>query len=165
MGFIDIEFKVYRPLIENLAKQTCVKVSESVIRQLKKIQASGAIGDCGVKNVWEELCIVMNDGSSDSQIWDAYMLDVDQRVHSALIQQNLEPWQMTAIWLQTQSGDDWVDKLFKDVEVFEELTYCEDEVIQHIRDNFVCNVAMDYSNKRLQNYFDGQYEMDYSDED
>jgi len=64
MTDIAVEFKVYRPIIWKLADSICQSISRSAIRSLQKMDASGVLGDYGMKTVWEELCILIVDAGS-----------------------------------------------------------------------------------------------------
>ncbi len=163
MSETDVEYKVYRPIISKLADDVCQSISRSVIRALQAMKPSFALGDSlDVKNVWEELCVLMNEGDSDSPIWDAYMFTVDQAVTGVLLDKKLSDWQLCAIWIETQPGIDWIRELEGDDDgsSFDGLTWCEEDVVEYIRREYVCRVAMDWSNQRLRHYFDSRFQPD-----
>jgi len=91
-------------IIAQVAEEACQRVSSSVIRKLRRMNdgmQSG--GDSPLKNIWDEVCVQMQD--EPSVMWEAYEDTLLGLIESELEKQcNLISG---AIWLQTEEGQDW----------------------------------------------------------
>lgn len=69
-------------------------------------------------------------------------------------------WQLCAMWIYTEEGFAWVlDERDKNPEdVF--LTHNISDIRKHIRDDYVLDAAMNWSNSRIERYQQQAYEMD-----
>lgn len=97
--------QVYAKLVRTAAEQASSRVTDEVVAVLQRQPAMLSGDDSGLGNVWLEYCVqVQGDHSYD---WDAFELHVRQVVEGLVF--HLAPFERNAVWLQTPSGEDWLE--------------------------------------------------------
>ena len=62
----------------------------------------------------------------------------------------------SAIWLQTQAGWDWEEEVGSECKA-DDLTYCEDDVVNYVVSKYLVPRALDWTNPRIQRLEDAKY--------
>lgn len=149
--------KMNELIIQQMCKELHVKIKTSVIRKIQKHSAT-ILGHYSLKNMWDEICIVIQSG--DNSYYDQCTDVIDGEIDLILHNMKLTDWQLAAIWLQTQEGLDWVfdhrDKIPE--EVF--LTHNLEDIRKYIREEYILDAAMDWSNNRIEKLQESSYEID-----
>lgn len=150
--------ELYQKIIREMAKDVCQSITKSVIKMLQKNEAD-LLGDTGLKSMWEEVCLIVYEG--DGEHYDSCIDTIDEMIAMVLDKKKFTQWQLTAIWLRTSGGIDWIyDENDKVPGIFPLICNDQDIVI-YIRDEYVWPAADNWTNKRIRRYVDNQYEMDY----
>jgi len=132
------------------------RICNAVIRHLQRESAGLIPEDSGLKNLWDEICVITQEGSF---LFDEIESTIEGIVELKIAVAKPQRELLIALWLQTSNGKDWLDKQESHFSGDEELFYNSQDVIEHLRE-IVINKAINWSNKRLERYSDSQYEMD-----
>lgn len=141
MKNLESELKVLWLISNQVAEEACSEISEAVIKYFQAMSPTFALGDNDAKNAWDECSILLSDGDSDSPIWDAFVVTIDQAIQSQLRIKDFPAWKLCAIWMQTKPGLEWLDELEQPRIKMSDLTWCESDVVDHIRDRYVCQIS------------------------
>lgn len=153
MDYKDQQLEIYRTLLRQSSIEVCRKIQQSVIRKCQRIDAE-VLGDTGLKSLWEEICIMADEGEGSE--YEACLDTLDEFVHEAIDQAKLADWQKTSLWLTTSEGIDW---LYSDKLDDRSCSWCQSDVVRHIRDDYLLPAAMDWTNPRIRRYNESRYEM------
>lgn len=157
-GYEKFQSEMYQKITREMVHVVCQSIIKSVIKVLQKNE-SVLLGDTGLKNMWDEICVIIDDGGGE--YYDSCIDTIDGMIAMVLDKKKFTPWQLSAIWLQTPEGHDWVfDEDNKPLDSFPLMSNDQDIVV-YIRDEYVCPAALNWTNKRIRRYSDNQYEMDY----
>lgn len=98
--------QVYAKLVRTAAEHASSRVTDEVVAVLQRQPEMLSGDDSGLGSVWLEYCVqVQGEHSYD---WDAFELHVRQVVDGLVA--TLAPFERDAVWLQTPSGEDWLDE-------------------------------------------------------
>lgn len=150
----DQQLKIYRTLLWQSSIEICRKIQQSVIRKCQRIDAA-VLGDTGLKSLWEEICIIADEG--DGSEYDACLDTLDEFVRIAIDQSKLADWQKTGLWLMAAEGIDWIDS---ERMAENSCSWCLSDVVRYVRDDYLLPAAMDWTNSRIRRYNKMRYEMD-----
>jgi hypothetical protein len=136
-------------IIDYLATKTSEKISNQVIRELRKMKDYMLSGDVSpLENTWDEICVQVQ--HQHSIHWELYLDMILDLTKEKL--ENFDKKLLMAVWLQTDEGINWIEsEEDKDI-----ITYCSYNITEYMLE-YVLNKAADYSNKRIQEYLDAQY--------
>lgn len=156
-NYEKFQSQLYQKINREMANDLCHSVKLSVIKALQQNEP-GVLGDTGLENQWEEICVIVDDGDSD--LYQDCIDTIDEMISISLEEMNLTSWQKTAIWLCTSNGIDWL--FDENDKVLGEISPCWDDsdIVRRIRDEYVCPAALDFINERLEAYSESRYAMD-----
>ena len=160
-------------IISIFADKECEKVCGKTIRELQCMTEGMQSGDdSGLENIWDEVCVQVQ--FDQSMFWDLYLEVLDNIIMAEV--KNLEEHILRAIWLQTDSANDWKidmeilqeskinDKLDHsynglveadpDCNLDDQPPYEINEIIYYIRHEYVLAKAGSWSNIRIRRYAD-----------
>ncbi|MCL7944060.1 hypothetical protein [Marinobacter sp. ATCH36] len=141
------EYRIARDLAEALRK----RLISSCIRDLQAMKDTLLAGeDSGLDNTWDEICVQQQREHSFS--WHAYVAAMEAYIEQRVNQ--LQPYELDALWLRTQRGDDWDTELEEERESY---PVFEDDVVVYLQDELL-TAANDWSNARISRYLDRYYE-------
>ncbi|MDO9011627.1 MAG: hypothetical protein Q7U78_07435 [Gallionella sp.] len=154
MDYKDQQIEIYRAILQESSVVICRKVQQSVIRSCQKMEAE-IFGDTGLKSLWEEICIIVDEGEGDE--YESCLDTLDEFIREALDQIKLLDWQKSSLWLMTSEGIDWTFGSERMVENY--CTWCQADVVRMIRDDYLVPTAMNWTNSRIRRYSEIRYEM------
>lgn len=139
--------------------------------------------DTPLRNIWDEVCVQAQ--VEYSVLWDAYeeviLGLIEREVHK------LDKSIISAIWLQTEEGEDWdeenqdaeenniigknYDSEFYFIQVEPKVPFIEskipdtvdydiEDVTNYILKEYVLKTASDFTNKRIEKYIDEGYSLE-----
>jgi len=154
LDYKDQQIEIYRTILRQSSIEVCRKIRQSVIRKCQRIEAE-VLGDTGLKSLWEEICIIADEG--DGLEYESCIDTLDEFVRDAIDQSKLAEWQKSSLWLMTSEGLDWLysDRLSEGV-----CCWCEADVVRMIRDDYIVPAAMNWTNYRIRRFSESKYEMD-----
>lgn len=155
MDYKDQQLEIYRTLLRQSSTEVCRNIQQSVIRKCQRIDAE-VLGDAGLKSLWEEICIIADEG--DGSEYEACLDTLDEFVCIAIDQAKLTDWQKTSLWLMTAEGIDWIFDSERMAE--NSCSWCLSDVVRYVRDDYLLPAAMDWTNSRIRRYNKMRYEMD-----
>jgi hypothetical protein len=141
---MDISEKITNQLANTISERISRKVETSLKEMEDGLQSSE---DSGLENLWDEVCVQVQ--SARSMFWSLY----DNLIYGLTLSnvKELEPYEMEAIWLQTDDGMEWKQ------EVSENdcnLGYSTEEIAEYIVKEHVFKKAGEYSNKKIIRYLE-----------
>lgn len=142
---------------EQVVRALALRISSDIARKtavaLRKLTNTLALGDdTGLKNTWEEVCVQIQ--YEQSVLWDAYEDTIDAIILAHV--ENLEQYEMIAMWLQTTEGIDWqVDCEDQETPPFS----CRD-IVEYVRGVHLFELAGKYTNRRILDYLDNAVRRD-----
>lgn len=127
-----------------------LRVARRVVRTLAKMRdglQSGA--DSGLASVWDEICVQIQ--GRESVLWQAYDGTVRAMVSREV--QGLPPAVLSALWLQTRRGEEWLEDEEEGDEVnrLPGIPYDVGDVVDHVV-GMVYGIAAQWSNHRIRAY-------------
>lgn len=139
-------------IVEWVAKRECEQIARSVVRDVRRLKNGMQSGDdSGLKNLWDEVCVQMQ--QEQSYWWDLYadMISGMIEKHIDALSEELR----NAIWFQTDNGSDWVSDRASNHDMrVEEAPYSREDIVSHILNNFVLKLAAGWKNKRIERFID-----------
>ncbi len=149
--------KMNEIIVQQICKELFKKIEIRVIRRIQKHSAT-VLGHYSLKNMWDEICLITQEG--DQMYYDACTDTIDGEINLTLSKMMLDNWQLSAMWLQTQEGLDWVYDYENKMPEETFLTHNLDDITKYIREEYILVAAMNWSNARIQKIQDGKYEME-----
>lgn len=135
-------------IVKNVGVSACERVSRKIRLSLQRMKEGvQSSEDSGLKNVWEEICVQIQEGQSP--LWKVYDQTVQQLVAEEI--KRLQQFEREAIWLQMDSGSDWTVDYGEDAD---NVPVIEEDVIRYVMDHFLYRDADNWSNKRVRAYMD-----------
>ena len=132
---------VYAGLVGAAAAHASSRVADEAIAALQRQPAMLSGDDSGLGNVWLEFCVqVQGEHSYD---WDAFEDHVRQVVEGLVLL--LAPFERSAVWLQTPSGEDWLEE--PDIDP-SQVPVATDEVVDRLY-GLVSRRAADWEDDRI----------------
>lgn len=132
-------------IISEIADAECEKISRKVILALQKnVDCLMAGDDSGLKNIWDEICVQVQD--EYSYYWDSYVETVEGLIEVEV--EKLSKSIREAIWLQTDDSFESEDQ---------NAVFTDQELSRYIASEYVFSKAGDWSNRRIHYYIYGEY--------
>lgn len=123
--------------------------------------------DSGLKNVWEEICVQVQD--EESFFWDAYVETMSDLLAGFV--ELLESDARLALWAVTDEGWRYVNDHHADGDGVADVPAVDDEIVSMLKDKLLSEAAS-YSNTRIAKFvnrheddYDELEEDEYDDED
>lgn len=120
--------------------------------------------DSGLKNVWEEICVQVQD--EQSVFWEAYVETMESLLAGYV--ELLDRDARLALWTATDAGWDYIYDHHADDDGVADVPVVEDEIVAKLKDELI-SAAASYSNQRiakfLQRHEDGYDELEEDDDD
>lgn len=135
----------YERIVADLALHVTRRVTGTIVRSLQRMTDTTS-GDSGLVNVWDEVCVQVQ--LEESVLWFAYEETVRGFAESQV--KGLTPFELRALWLQTEAGIDW--SCSAEGEAGKPPAIVDDVVRALMTD--VWSVASDWSNSRIRAYLD-----------
>lgn len=148
-------------LIREYAEKAADEITRKSIRAMQRIADTLSGEDSGLANAWDELCVQVQDEDSCSR--DAYDGTLYQIVSQYV--EALPMCDLHALWLQTESGWDWLREIQHPLETelengskqdMPKIPCDSDEVVNHIINTYVLSRAEYYSNRKINKFIEVQ---------
>jgi hypothetical protein len=143
-------------IISGLADRQCKWICQKTIRFLQKLTEGMQSGDDSpLENLWDEVCVQVQ--FQESMLWDFYT-DYMQTIISHQLK-GLNAITCYAIWLQTDAGEDFLidyeehEEYGDPIDALEYL-YDENDILNHILNNYVLREAANARNARIGKYLE-----------
>ncbi len=147
-----INDSICRSIVERIAEDIGEKIVCSAIRDLRKMDSGLSGEDSGLKNAWDEICVQVQ--GEQSIYWDTYLETIEALIAASV--DELPQYQKQALWLVTPEGNDWSDEPEDDREPF---GICIPDIEHHLC-RALLKKAVDYENRRIRAYLDGDENVD-----
>ena len=134
-----------------LARDCAERITRRTISSLCAIKDTLSGEDSGLVNVWEEICVQVR--GEHTFFWPTYELTVEATVGGFV--SKLKHHEKVALWLQTESGLDWMLELPTDR--MTEAPFCENAIVDHIVQRYVYQEAEGSTNYRVQKFLATRY--------
>jgi len=138
-------------IIKYVAERECERIARKTVRSLQRMTDGMQSGDdSGLASVWDEMCVQVQ--GDQSGLWDHYV-----GLAGSLIEQELRALKSElndAVWLQTREGSEW------DPEEDPEISYNTDLVVDYILNDFVLELASNWTNRRIERFNSRGYGLD-----
>ena len=142
------EIDILKPFAVDIAK----RISQDCIKYLKGLKATLSGDDSGLVNVWNEICVQLQD--EYSFFWDAYEETVRSFVAGHVAE--LQNHEKKALWIQTDDFLNWLeyDKQDDDNGV---IIGNEDDIVRYIMHEYIYREGIDYDNDSIEQYKASRY--------
>ena len=157
--------RIEQHIVAAWAKQLSDKLLKESISALEQMDSSEMLSgdDSGLKNVWEEICVQVQD--EQSFFWDTYVETMESLLSGYV--ELLDRDARLALWAVTDEGWAYIYDHHADDGGVEDAPVVEDEIVAKLKDELL-SAAASYSNHRitkfLQRHEDGYDELE-EDED
>lgn len=157
--------RIEQHIVAAWATQLSDKIIMEAIDALQKMDSDAMLsGDSGLKSVWEEICVQVQD--EQSCFWDTYVETIESLLAGYVAM--LDPDARMALWAVTDEGWDYIyDHRAEDVGVGDVPVMAE-EIVVKLKDALL-SAAADFENPRISKFMarheDGYDELDEDDED
>lgn len=129
-----------------IAEAATGKAVKHAVRGLQRLTDGLQSGDdSGLTNAWDEICVQVQ--GEASVLWGAFERTARATVSQSL--NRLSPQELSAIWLQTEAGEQWASGEGESSPP----GYCLDDVTDHVMAELL-EFAGRYSNNRIRAYSD-----------
>lgn len=158
--------RIEQHIVAAWAKQLSDKFIKDSIAALEQMDSNEMLSgeDSGLKNVWEEICVQVQD--EQSFFWDTYVETMEGLLAGCV--ELLDRDARLALWAVTEEGWDYIYDHHADDEGVEDVPLVEDEIVAKLKDELL-SVAASYSNQRitkfLQRHEDGYDELEEDEEE
>ncbi len=158
--------RIEQHIVAAWAKQLRDKVIKNSIATLEQIDSNELLSgdDSGLKNVWEEICVQVQD--EPSVFWDTYVETLESLLAECI--ELLDRDARLALWTVTDEGWDYLYDHYADDEGVGDVPLVEDEIVAKLKDELLA-VAASFSNQRitkfLQRHEDGYDELEEEKDD
>jgi hypothetical protein len=141
---MDISEKITNQLANTISERISRKVELSLKRMKDGLQSSE---DSGLENLWDEVCVQVQ--AEHSMFWRLY----DNLIYGLTLSivKKQESYEMAAMWLQTDGGQDWKHEVSEKDCVF---GYCAEDIAEYIAREYVYEKAGTYRNKKIIKYLE-----------
>lgn len=142
--------RIARELGEALSR----RLVNACIRDLQRMGGEALLSGefSGLRNVWDEICVQQQWEHSFS--WRAYQVTIEADLECRL--EELQSYELDALWLLTREGDDWDCELEDERETY---PVVRDHVQNYLQDE-VLTQALNWSNARISRYLERRYGWD-----
>ena len=149
--------KINERIVVKFRHELFKKIQMRVIKNLQK-HSAGVLPEGILRNMWDEICVITQE--DDDEFYYACIDTIDSEIELIFENMDIPEWQLCAMWLDTPKGFEWVlDDKDKNPEEIA-LTYNMNDIKKHIRDQYILDAAMDWSNGRIERFQQLSY-MDY----
>ena len=148
---------VSEKIIQSISENVILLIKNKVIRNLQR-QSTGLINSDTLKNMWDEICVITQDGSGDFnyEIEDT----IDNLIEFIIDTKKISDWQLCSIWLIASEGQDWNLDNDQDILNPPSFIYNLDDIKEYIRKEYILSAAMGWSNVRISKFQDAGYETE-----
>jgi hypothetical protein len=157
---LDIEYYLHKAnekIVRQMRDEIFHSIKRRVIRKLQKYHSAVLPGDI-LKNTWDEICVIIQEG--DDVFYFECIDTLDGEIVLMLDDMKMTAWQLCAMWIYTPEGSEWVldesDKIPDEII----LTHNISDITKYIRDEYLLDAAMNWSNSRIERFQQNSYEMD-----
>ncbi|MDD5581384.1 MAG: hypothetical protein PHY16_19215 [Methylobacter sp.] len=152
-GFV---MKNENDIVKALASEIAKKITRKTIFELQRMPYHTPLsgGDSGLTTVWDEICVQVQD--EESYCWDAYDITVRSLVELDVSQ--LKHFEQLALWIQTESYDDWESEK-RDDEQFPPVF--DDDIVNYLLAEYVYSDAMEWTNAKIRKYIEQKNQYDF----
>lgn len=159
--------RIEQHIVAAWAKQLSDKLLKESIAALEQMDSSEMLSgdDSGLKNVWEEICVQVQD--EQSFFWETYVETMESLLAGYV--EFLDRDARLALWTATDEGWDYIYDHHADDDGVADVPVVEHEIVAKLKDELL-SAAASYSNQRiakfLQRHEDGYDDLeDDEDED
>ena len=157
--------RIEQHLVAAWASQLSDKLVKDAIQSLEAMDSQEMLsGDSGLKNVWEEICVQVQD--EQSFFWETYVETIESLLAGCV--EMLDANARLALWTLTESGQDYLDDHQTDDESVLDIPVDVDEIVAMLRDGLLSAAANHESpsiSRFLQRHEDGYDELEDDEED
>lgn len=157
--------RIEQHLVAAWASQLSDKLIKDVIQSLEAMDSQEMLsGDSGLKNVWEEICVQVQD--EQSFFWETYVETIESLLAGYL--EMLDTNARIALWTLTEGGRDYIDDHSTDDEAGLNIPVDADEIVAMLRDGLLSAAANHESrsiSRFLQRHEEGFDELVDDEED
>lgn len=157
--------RIEQHLVAAWASQLSDKLVKDAIQSLEAMDSQEMLsGDSGLKNVWEEICVQVQD--EQSFFWETYVETIESLLAGCV--EMLDANARLALWTLTESGQDYLDDHQTVDESVLDIPVDVDEIVAMLRDGLL-SAAANYESpsisRFLQRHEDGYDELEDDEED
>lgn len=157
--------RIEQHLVAAWASQLSDKLIKDAIQSLEAMDSQEMLsGDSGLKNVWEEICVQVQD--EQSFFWETYVETIESLLAGYV--EMLDANARLALWTLTESGQDYIDDCQTDDEAGLDIPVDADEIVSMLKDGLLSAAANHESrsiSRFLQRHEDGFDELEDDEED
>lgn len=157
--------RIEQRLVAAWASQLSDKLIKDAIQSLEEMDSQEMLsGDSGLKNVWEEICVQVQD--EQSFFWETYVETFEGLLAGYV--EMLDANARLALWTLTETGRDYIDDHQDDDEAGLDIPVDADEIVAMLSDGLLSAAANHDSpsiSRFLQRHEDGYDELDDDEED
>ncbi len=157
--------RIEQHLAATWASQLSETLIKDAIQSLEEMDSQEMLsGDSGLKNVWEEVCVQVQD--EQSFFWETYVETMEGLLAGFV--ELLDASAQLALWTLTESGRDYIDDHQADDEAALDIPVDAVEIVAMLMDSLLSAAANHESasiSRFLQRHEDGFDELDDDDED
>lgn len=150
----DMEMKLSENrIVRVLAESVCQRIARKTIRALQRMTTQDELlsgEDSGLTNVWEEICVQLQQEESFS--WGAYKETI--RVFVGYYIDEMSNHERKAVWLQTPEGEDWDSELDEEREPY---PVFNGDITNYIVYDYVLSKGNDWTNPRIRAFLYRRY--------
>ena len=149
---VDVELRKLSEgqICRDFADDVVERLVASQVRALQEM-ASGLSGECsGLSSVWEEVCVQVQ--GEHSFYWETYLQTI--RDCAAGEVDELKSYELEALWLTTEGGDDWdnLDPAERDPN-----PVCVEDVVELLIEELLSR-AGDFQSPNISEFLNRDYE-------
>ena len=152
-----IESRIVAEWAIQLKKDAAVHIAKQLQRMGPEMMLSG---DSGLKNVWEEFCVQVQ--QEQSVFYDFYLATIDELLEQYI--QTLSRNAQLALWSETEQGWNWVYENYTDSDGDRNAPLDTSLVLDCLRDE-VMTQALEYESQSIYKYIWGSDNPEYDEED
>lgn len=157
--------RIEQHIVSAWATKLANKIVKDAINALTEMDSTEMLsGDSGLKNVWEEVCVQVQD--EQSFFWDTYVETMKSLLtgYVDLLDQNAR----LALWSSTDEGWSYLYDHRDDEDGVDDVPVSAEEIVLKLNDQLL-SAAADFENSRIAKFIarheDGYDELDDEDED
>ncbi|WIM05890.1 MAG: hypothetical protein OHM77_00950 [Candidatus Nitricoxidivorans perseverans] len=157
--------RIEQHLVAAWASQLSDKLIQDAIQSLEAMDSQEMLsGDSGLKNVWEEVCVQVQD--EQSFFWETYVETIENLLAGYI--EMLDKNARLALWTVTESGQDYIDDRQSDDEGDLNIPVDVDEIVAMLKESLL-SVAENHESSSisrfLQRHEEGFDELEDDEED
>jgi hypothetical protein len=150
--------RIEKHLVAAWSSQLSDKLIKDVIQSLEAMDSQEMLsGDSGLKNVWEEICVQVQD--EQSFFWETYMETIEGLLTGYV--DMLDANARLALWTLTESGLNYIDDHQSDDEGELNILVDVDEIVAMLKDDLL-SVAANHESPSISRFLQ-RHEDDYDE--